>query len=189
MSKTKIIYEPIDPSSIEENGDDDAASSVLSEEETDDQTRDSKEPDVKKESDIKTEEQTPEIEAPLEEQPDPINFFDLDLDTKVHVLYILCEVGDCRIQMYHVVMQFFLANSRSLIVATRRSRKNERTSSKRGRRSPLGKKCCYGKPHFCQPCSIMISRELIQSDTMQMEIRIGSLMVCYLFSNSIFFML
>jgi hypothetical protein len=94
MSKTKLIYETTDPSSKEENGDDDTASSVLSEEETDDQPRDSKEPDDRKESNIKTEEQTPEIEAPLEEQPDPINFFDLDLDTKVHVLYILCEVCD-----------------------------------------------------------------------------------------------
>ncbi|KAI9288060.1 hypothetical protein BC943DRAFT_357777 [Umbelopsis sp. AD052] len=92
MSKTKIIYEPIDPASKEETGDDDdAASSVLSEEETDDQPQDSKDSDDKKESDIKKEEQTPEIEAPLEEQPDAINFFDLDLDTKVHVLYILCE--------------------------------------------------------------------------------------------------
>ncbi|KAH8550080.1 hypothetical protein BGW37DRAFT_91186 [Umbelopsis sp. PMI_123] len=93
MSKTKIIYEPTDPSSKPENGDEDAASSVLSEEETDenDKTRDSTEPEVKKESDIKTEEQTPEIEVPLEEQPDPINFFDLDLDTKLHVLHTLCE--------------------------------------------------------------------------------------------------
>lgn len=151
MSKTKIIYEPIDPSSKDGNGDDDAASSVLSEEENDDQPRDSKEPEVKKESDIKTEEQTPEIEAPQEEQPDPINFFDLDLDTKVHVLYILCEVGDGQIKMYHVVMQFFLADSRSLIVAIRRSRKNERASSKRGRRSPLGKKCFGCRPHFGEP--------------------------------------
>jgi hypothetical protein len=96
MSKTKLIYDSVEP--ISKDGqeeevvrDDTDTDSPLSDNEA--ESRDSKDPEgVKQESRIKTEEQTPEIEAPLEEQPDPINFFDLDLDTKVRVLYILCEV-------------------------------------------------------------------------------------------------
>lgn len=95
MSKTKLIYDSVEP--ISKDGqeeavrDDTDTDSPLSDNEA--ESRDSKDPEgVKQESQIKTEEQTPEIEPPLEEQPDPINFFDLDLDTKVRVLYILCEV-------------------------------------------------------------------------------------------------
>lgn len=90
MSKTKLIYDSVEPTPK-----DDDDGTPLSDNEVDDHDKSqvSTDNDVKKEeSEIKTEEQTPEIEAPLEEQPDPINFFDLDLDTKVHVLYILCEV-------------------------------------------------------------------------------------------------
>jgi len=89
MSKTKLIYDSVEPTPK-----DDDDGTPLSDNEVDDHDKSqvSTDNDVKKEeSEIKTEEQTPEIEAPLEEQPDPINFFDLDLDTKVHVLYILCE--------------------------------------------------------------------------------------------------
>jgi hypothetical protein len=97
MSKTKIIYEPVEPASKDE----DDNSSVLSDEEKKDdddedsdrdKRQDSKASDVKDEENVKLEEQTPEIEGPLqEEQPDAINFFDLSLETRVHVLHVLCE--------------------------------------------------------------------------------------------------
>lgn len=96
MSKTKIIYEPVEPKPKEDDDDD---SSVLSDEEKKDDDEDNGDKkqdlntnDSKDDENVKLEEQTPEIEDPMqEEQPDAINFFDLDLDTRVHVLHILCE--------------------------------------------------------------------------------------------------